>query len=91
MVQRPVVRLSRGGFSYPFQLLISIVLFHLAPLRRLLIIVAISAMASLRTFTFYEGSGYLGYIYSGFLADAGWIQPPALAVGSLIANVFATF
>ena len=48
-------------------------------------------MASLRTFTFYVGSGYLGYIYSGFLADAGSIQPPALAVGSLIANVFATF
>ena len=39
-------------------------------------------MASLRTFPFYEGSDYLGYIYSGFLADAGWIQPPALAVGS---------
>ena len=36
-------------------------------------------MASLRTFTFYEGSGFLGYIYSGFLADAGWVQPPALA------------
>ena len=45
-------------------------------------------MAGLRTFTFYEGSDYLGYIYSGFLADAGWIQPPALPVGSLIANVF---
>ena len=38
-------------------------------------------MSSLRTFTFYEGSGYLGYNYSGFLADAGWIRPPALAVG----------
>ena len=48
-------------------------------------------MASLRTFTFYEGSGYLGYIYLGFLADAGSIHPPALAVCSLIANVFATF
>ena len=48
-------------------------------------------MASLRTFTFYEGSGYLGYMYSGFLADTGSIQPPALAVGLLIVNVFATF
>ena len=45
-------------------------------------------MASLRTFTFYEGSGYLGCNYSGFGTDAGWIRPPALAVGSLLANVF---
>ena len=45
-------------------------------------------MASLRTFTFYEGSGYLGYNYSGFRTDAGWIRPPALVVGSLLANVF---
>ena len=48
-------------------------------------------MSSLRTFIFYEGSGYLGYNYSGFRADAGWIRPPALAVGSLLANVFSTF
>ena len=48
-------------------------------------------MASLRTFTFYEGSGYLGCNYSGFRTDAGWIRPPALAVGSFLANVFATF
>ena len=43
-------------------------------------------MASLRTFTFYEGSGYLGCNYSGFRTDAGCITPPALAVGK--ANVF---
>ena len=46
-------------------------------------------MASLRTFTFYEGSGYLGYNYLGFLADAGWIRPPALAVGSILAVTFS--
>ena len=45
-------------------------------------------MASLRTFTFYEGSGYLGCNYSGFRTDAGWITPPVLAVGLLLANVF---
>ena len=33
-------------------------------------------MASLRSFTFYEGSGYLGCHYSGFRTDAGWIRPP---------------
>ena len=48
-------------------------------------------MSGLRTFTFYEGSGYFGYNYSSFRADAGWIRPPALAVGSLLANAFATF
>ena len=48
-------------------------------------------MSSLRTFTFYEGSGYLGYNYSGFRADAGWIRPPALAVGSLLANASLHF
>ena len=48
-------------------------------------------MSSHRTFTFYEGSSYLGYNYSDFRADAGWIRPPALAVGTLSLHFSCNF